>query len=113
MFLAWRRHQKLEKIHPAYSNGYNLQKTTGVTQSDIFLQINVCHPGRRISGPPTFHMITMIDIDVLEQWWLAQVGLAAAGGPHNVQLRSSRRPTTSCGRARGGAPGAAQPGREG
>ena len=43
-----------------------------------------------MGGRPVFHMITMINIDVLEQWWLAQFGLscgrAAAGGPRNIQL---------------------------
>ena len=76
-------------VHPAYSNLYNLRKVTGETQSDIFSQIDLCRPERRMGGPPVSHMITLVDIDVLEQWWLAQVDLAAAGAPHDVQLRSS------------------------
>ena len=58
-------------VHPAYSNWYNLQKTTGVTQSDIFSQIDLCGSVCRMGGDPVFHIITMINIDVLEQWWLA------------------------------------------
>ena len=44
-----------------------------------------------MGGPPAFHMITVVNIDVIEQWWLTQFGLAAARGPHNVQLWPSLR----------------------
>ena len=77
-------------VHPAYSNLYNWRKVTGETQSDIFSQIDLCRPGRRTGGPPVSHITTLVDIDVLEQWWLAQVGLAAAGGPHDVQRSPGR-----------------------
>ena len=36
-----------------------------------------------MGGPLAFHMITMVDMDVLEQCWLAQLGLAAARAPHD------------------------------
>ena len=29
-------------------------------------------------------VITIVNIDVLEQWWLAQFGVAATRGPHDV-----------------------------
>ena len=59
-----------------------------------------------MGGPLASRMINTIDIDVLEQWWLAQFGLVAAGGPHNVQLWPS-------GRRAPGAAQAAQSGRGG
>ena len=55
----------------AYSDRPNV---TNETQSDIFFQIDLCRPGCRM-GPPASRMINTIDIDVLEQWWLAQFGL--------------------------------------
>ena len=37
-------------------------------------------------------MIAIIDMDVLEQWWLPQLGLAAAGGPHDDRDEVGERP---------------------
>ena len=37
-------------------------------------------------------MIAMIDMDVLEQGWLPQLGLAAAGGPHDDGGEVGERP---------------------
>ena len=79
-------------VHPAYSDTYNTQKVSGETQSGIFFQIDLCRPGCRMGGPPAFRMITMVDIDVLEQRWLAQFGLAAAGGPHDDHDEVGERP---------------------
>ena len=50
----------------------------------IFSCAGLGRPVGGIGGPPAFRVITMVDMDVLEQWWLARLGLSesvAAAAP--------------------------------
>ena len=59
-----------------------------------------------MNGPPALYMITMVDMDVLEQCWLAQRGLATARAPHDDGGEAGERP--DCGDEAGRAQGPCQ-----
>ena len=56
-----------------------------------------------MGGPPASRMINMVAIGVLEQWWLAQLGLAPAGAPHDDGGEAGERP--DCGETYSDPPG--------